>query len=63
VNRRDFDPALNSESRRIGTLYMKARKLDRFQSGVSPKMRLGSFDGDQDSAALYKKLFPGGRLD
>jgi len=32
VNRRDFDPALDSESRRIGTLYMKARKPDRFQA-------------------------------
>jgi hypothetical protein len=29
VNRRDFDPALDSESRRIGTLYMKARRPDR----------------------------------
>lgn len=32
VNRRDFGPALDSESRRIGTLYMKARKPDRFQA-------------------------------
>jgi predicted SAM-dependent methyltransferase len=31
VNRRDFDPALDSESRRGGTLYMNARKPDRFQ--------------------------------
>jgi predicted SAM-dependent methyltransferase len=31
IKRRDFDPALDSESRRIGTLYMGARKPDRFQ--------------------------------
>lgn len=29
VNRREFDPALDSESRRIGTVYMNARKPDR----------------------------------
>ena len=28
VNRRDFDPALDSELRRIGTFYMNARKPD-----------------------------------
>ena len=32
VNHRDFDPALDSESRRIGSLYMKARKPDSFQA-------------------------------
>src|SRR5262249_9555973 len=28
ANRRDFDPALDSESRRVATLYMDARKPD-----------------------------------
>lgn len=32
VNRRDFDPALDSESRSIGTLYMKARKPERLRA-------------------------------
>ena len=32
VNRRDFDPALDSESRRVGTLYMNARKPEGFQA-------------------------------
>jgi predicted SAM-dependent methyltransferase len=32
VNRRHFDPALDSESRRIGTLYMNARKPAGFQA-------------------------------
>ena len=33
VNRRHFDPALDSESRR-GSLYMNARKPDRFEAPV-----------------------------
>jgi predicted SAM-dependent methyltransferase len=38
VNRRDFDPSLDSESRRVGTLYMKARKP--FPSSVRAKIPL-----------------------
>jgi len=29
VHERDFDPALDSEERRVGTLYVDARRPDR----------------------------------